>query len=100
MPYHSSALVKFSLYPILLNVIGHLSFEMFRKGFASHRFFKWHNTSTHHNMHNRSVKCNYGLYLNIWDRLMKGNHPCYEEAFDDVAEKRETGKLLTESERG
>jgi len=88
IPYHGTALTLFSLYSLLLNVTGHLGFELFPKGFASNKFFKWHNTSTHHNMHHRLVKCNYGLYFNIWDRLMGTNHPDYEKSFDEVIEKR------------
>jgi len=98
IPYHSFALITFTLYSLLLNVMGHLGFEIFPKGFASHRLLKWHNTSTHHNMHHRLTKCNYGLYFNIWDRLMKTNHPDYEQSFDDVTEKREQGKLLPQGE--
>lgn len=98
MPYHPIALIIFTIYSLLLNVIGHLGFEIFPKGFASHRLFKWHNTSTHHNMHHRLTKCNYGLYFNIWDRLMKTNHPEYEKSFDDVIEKRGQGKLQPHTE--
>jgi lathosterol oxidase len=93
IPHHASAITVFSLYALLLNVIGHLGFELFPKGFASHRLFKWHNTSTHHNMHHRLVKCNYGLYFNFWDRVMHTNHPHYEESFNEVVEKREQGKM-------
>lgn len=98
MPYHPTAMIVFSLYSLLLNVTGHLGFELFPKGFASHSLFKWHNTSTHHNMHHRLVKCNYGLYFNIWDRLMKTNHPEYEKSFDEVVEKREQGKITPNAE--
>jgi sterol desaturase/sphingolipid hydroxylase (fatty acid hydroxylase superfamily) len=85
MPYHPAALTIFTLYSLLLNVVGHLGFELFPTGFASHKLFKWHNTSTHHNMHHRLVKCNYGLYFNVWDRWMKTNHAKYEQHFDEVA---------------
>jgi lathosterol oxidase len=95
IPHHTSAITIFAVYSLLLNVLGHLGFEVFPKGFASHRLFKWHNTSTHHNMHHRLVKCNYGLYFNFWDRLMKTNHPLYEENFDAVTKQREDGKVLS-----
>lgn len=88
IPYHGTALTLFSLYSLLLNVTGHLGFELFPNGFASNKLFKWHNTSTHHNMHHRLVKCNYGLYFNIWDRLMGTNHPDYEKSYNEVIEKR------------
>jgi lathosterol oxidase len=97
IPHHALAITIFSLYALLLNVIGHLGFELFPKGFASHRLFKWHNTSTHHNMHHRLVKCNYGLYFNFWDRVMHTNHPHYEESFDKIAEKRDGEKLAVGS---
>ena len=93
IPFHMDALGIFSVYAILLNVIGHLGFELFPKGFTTHRLFKWHNTSTHHNMHHRLVKCNYGLYFNIWDRLMKTNHPEYEKSYEEVVKKREQAIL-------
>jgi lathosterol oxidase len=93
IPYDRSAIVIFGVYSLLLNVTGHLGFELFPKGFATHKLFKWHNTSTHHNMHHRFVKCNYGLYFNFWDRIMKTNHPHYEESFSEVVEKREQGEI-------
>jgi lathosterol oxidase len=94
IPHHASAITLFGIYSLLLNVAGHLGYELFPKGFASHKIFKWHNTSTHHNMHHRLVKCNYGLYLNFWDRVMHTNHPDYEESFNQVVEQREQGKII------
>jgi lathosterol oxidase len=94
IPHHASAITVFSLYALLLNVMGHLGYELFPKGFASHWLFKWHNTSTHHNMHHRLVKCNYGLYFNFWDRVMHTNHPGYEESFDDVVNQRQQADAI------
>lgn len=88
IPHATSAITIFSIYSLLLNVLGHLGYELFPKGFASHWLFRWHNTSTHHNMHHRLVKCNYGLYFNFWDRIMHTNHPRYIESFDKVVELR------------
>ena len=93
LPHAPSALTIFSLYSLLLNVTGHLGFELFPGGFASHWLFKWHNTSTHHNMHHRLTKCNYGLYFNFWDRVMNTNHPDYEKSFDAVTEARNKAKM-------
>lgn len=93
IPYHVSAIWIFSVYTLLMNVAGHMGYEFFPKGFASHKIFKWHNTATNHNMHHRFVKCNYGLYFNIWDRIMRTNHPAYEENFDHVVEQRAQSKL-------
>jgi len=97
IPHCGLAIILFSIYALVLNVAGHLGFELFPSGFASHWLFKWHNTSTHHNMHHRLVKCNYGLYFNFWDRVMKTNHPTYEDAFEKIVEQREQTKLAAEA---
>jgi sterol desaturase/sphingolipid hydroxylase (fatty acid hydroxylase superfamily) len=87
MPLHPFAILAFILYQSGMNVMGHLGFEMFPDGFASGKVTKWHNTSTHHNMHHKHVTCNYGLYFNFWDRVMGTNHERYETEFDYVRER-------------
>lgn len=88
IPYNINALLIFTLYSLGVNVIGHLGYEIFPKGFASNKLFKWHNTSTHHNMHHRLFKCNFGFYFNFWDRIMNTNHPDYENSYNKVVENR------------
>jgi lathosterol oxidase len=95
IPHATSAITIFSIYSLLLNVLGHLGYELFPKGFTSHKLFKWHNTSTHHNMHHRLIKCNYGLYFNCWDRWMNTNHPDYTTTFDEIVEQREQGEIIS-----
>ncbi len=84
LPIHPLAALAWLLYMTVMNVGGHLGFELCPPGFARHRLFRWHNTSVHHNMHHSHIHCNYGLYFNIWDRLMGTNHAKYEEYFDQV----------------
>ncbi|MGL4598343.1 MAG: sterol desaturase family protein, partial [Bacteroidia bacterium] len=67
----------------------HLGYELFPRKFVRHGLFKWSNTSTHHNMHHRLVKCNYGLYFNFWDRILGTNHADYEKHFEEVVDGRE-----------
>lgn len=97
VPLHPFALLTWSLYQLVLNVGGHLGYELFRKGFTKGMLRKWHNTSTHHNMHHRHVNCNYGLYFNIWDRWLGTNHPKYDETFEQVCNRRETEATTTAS---
>ncbi len=98
MPVHISALLIFLLYMTAMNVMGHLGFELFPKGFVRHWLGGWYNTSTHHNMHHRFTKCNYGLYFNLWDRVMGTNHAKYHETFENVASKeREKAAEVTPS---
>ena len=98
MPYHISAMIVFFSYMTIMNVLGHLGYEFFPRGFTRGRFSWWHNTSTHHNMHHARSNCNYGLYFNWWDRLMGTNHREYHTTFDTVRERlpEHTGNLTRE----
>ncbi len=84
IPFHPIALIAFGTWSILFNVLGHLGYELFPKGFVQHKIWKWINTSTHHNLHHARSNCNYGLYYNFWDRWMGTNAPDYEQQFEQV----------------
>jgi len=95
MPIHHYTLLIWVLYQTGMNVMGHLGFEMYPAGFTKGFISKWNNTSTHHNMHHKHVNCNYGLYFNIWDRLMGTNHAEYDTQFEAVKAR---AKSLKEEE--
>jgi Delta7-sterol 5-desaturase len=88
MPAHGLAVFIFVLFSTLLNVMGHLGFEMYPSGFTKSKWLGWNNTSTHHNMHHKFFECNYGLYFNFWDKLMGTNHEDYHETFEKVANQK------------
>lgn len=94
-PVHGAAIAIFGLYMIVMNVIGHLGFELFPSGFLKNKVSRWFNTSTHHNMHHHYGRGNYGLYFNIWDRILRTNHPDYEKEFDAVVSTRDKSKSLS-----
>jgi lathosterol oxidase len=87
-PIHPLAIFSFLIYMTFLNVLGHLGYELFPRGFTRSKWTSWHNTSVHHNMHHKHFNCNYGLYFNWWDRLMKTNHTLYHETFDEVTNRK------------
>ena len=84
MPLHPFVAGLWLLYMTMINVAGHLGFEILPRGFVRHWLFRWHNTPVHHDMHHRHLQCNFGLYFNVWDRLMRTNHPCYEQEHDRI----------------
>jgi len=87
MPAHPLAVSLFLFYMTSLNVMGHSGFELFPSGYTDHWFWRLHNTSTHHNMHHSHGKYNYGIYFNVWDTLMKTNHPDYIDTFKEVSSR-------------
>jgi sterol desaturase/sphingolipid hydroxylase (fatty acid hydroxylase superfamily) len=90
IPLHPLAVLAWIFYQTAMNVLGHLGFELFPSGFTTGAVSKWHNTSTHHNMHHKHVNCNYGLYFNFWDRVMGTNHVNYETEFENIKQRTKT----------
>jgi sterol desaturase/sphingolipid hydroxylase (fatty acid hydroxylase superfamily) len=84
VPMHDSALFVFLVYMILMNVIGHLGIELYPPWFARSRWAGWYSTSTHHNLHHRDFRGNYGLYFTWWDRMLGTQHPEYLATFETV----------------
>jgi sterol desaturase/sphingolipid hydroxylase (fatty acid hydroxylase superfamily) len=70
IPCHPFALFFFLTYLTIINIMGHLGYELFPTWFMDSRLGKWQNTSTNHNLHHQQAKNNFGLYFTFWDRVM------------------------------
>jgi Delta7-sterol 5-desaturase len=88
LPMHPTALLVFTMWSMIFNVLGHTGFEFSPSGFTRHWLFKWINTPTHHNMHHSRSGYNYSLYFNFWDRVMGTNHPEYDAYFESVKARK------------
>lgn len=84
MPMHLYAFGLFMLWQITYNIVGHTGFELHPRWFMNTPLKYIMNTPTNHVMHHESMRGNYGLYFNFWDRLMGTNHEKYEERFRQV----------------
>jgi Delta7-sterol 5-desaturase len=84
VPMQRGALFAFLAYMIVMNAIGHLGIELYPRWFARSRWTRWLTTSTHHNLHHRDFRGNYGLYFTWWDRLLGTQHPDYHATFERV----------------
>jgi sterol desaturase/sphingolipid hydroxylase (fatty acid hydroxylase superfamily) len=84
LPMHEIATAAWLVYMIVMNVIGHLGIELYPHWFARSRWTGWYSTSTHHNLHHRDSRGNYGLYFTWWDRWMGTQHAGYLETFSAV----------------
>jgi sterol desaturase/sphingolipid hydroxylase (fatty acid hydroxylase superfamily) len=76
VPMHAYAFLGFASFFLFMSVYGHCGYEF--RG-SKPEAFQIFNNAIHHHQHHRYVRCNYGLYLNVWDRLFKTNHPKYLE---------------------
>jgi sterol desaturase/sphingolipid hydroxylase (fatty acid hydroxylase superfamily) len=88
LPLHPGTILAFTIVSFLVNVYGHLGYEIMPRRFRHSVWFGIINTSCHHNLHHRRFKGNYGLYFRWWDRLMKTEHPDYVKEYDRVQAQR------------
>lgn len=85
IPMHGVAFLIFMTWQLSFNVFGHCGYEIFPAWFLRTWAGRLLNTPTHHALHHEKVNGNYGLYFNVWDRLMATNHPDYETRFAQAA---------------
>jgi Delta7-sterol 5-desaturase len=69
------------------SVINHLDIEVYPKWFSKNIFTRSIIGATHHSLHHKQYKYNFGLYFTWWDKLTKTESPVYDELFDEKAKK-------------
>ena len=84
IPVHPAAFAVFMIWQISFNVFGHCGYEIFPNWFLRSRLGILFNSVTHHTLHHEKYRANFGLYFNVWDRMMGTNHPDYEMRFDSA----------------
>lgn len=62
-------------------VVNHAGAEIFPKNFINHPVGKWLIGSTHHDLHHKEFKTNFGLYLTFWDKWMNTESKNFEQQF-------------------
>ncbi len=65
----------------LSSVINHLNIEIYPKNFNKSSIGKWLIGATHHSLHHKQFKYNFGLYFTFWDKIKKTESPLYDELF-------------------
>ena len=76
------------VWQIVFNVLGHTGFEYYPKWLMRTWLGRLLNTPTNHIQHHEKFTGNYGLYFNVWDRLMGTNHKDYESRFNEVTTRQ------------
>jgi lathosterol oxidase len=88
IPIHAIMIEMFVLSAFIINVYGHLGYEIAPRWFRHSWLFEIFNSSVHHNLHHYKFKGNYGLYFRIWDRMLGTEHPDYVKEYDRVQANR------------
>jgi sterol desaturase/sphingolipid hydroxylase (fatty acid hydroxylase superfamily) len=85
VPMHGLAFLAFMSWQIVWNVFGHLGYEIYPRWFVRTWAGRLVNTPTRHAIHHERFRGNYGLYFNVWDRVMGTNLPDYQARFERAA---------------
>ena len=88
LPMHQLTVLLFTIAGFIINVYGHLGYEIAPRWLRHTFLFEILNTSTHHNLHHSKFEGNYGLYFRVWDRLMGTENPGYVKDYDRMQEQR------------
>lgn len=98
LPMHLYVLIVQLTIMTFSSVINHLDIEIYPKNFHKHFFGKWLIGATHHSLHHKQFKFNYGLYFTFWDKWKRTESPLYEKLFE---EKTSTNaEAIVTDERG
>ena len=70
VPMKPIVLALYLTYDSVINIAGHTGHELMPGWMSKHWLFRGLNNVTHHDNHHTNMRCNYGAFFNIWDRLM------------------------------
>jgi len=83
VPVHVYVLLTQLTIMTLSSVVNHLDIEIYPRGFHRHLLGRWLIGATHHALHHRQFRYNYGLYFTFWDKWKGTESPVYEELFEE-----------------
>lgn len=87
LPMHYYVIIVQLTIMTFSSVINHLDIEIYPK--ESHRFWgKWIIGATHHSLHHKQFKYNYGLYFTFWDKIKKTESPAFKNIFEPPTIKK------------
>jgi len=82
LPMHYYVIIVLLALMTFSSVINHLDIEIYPKKFHKNILGKWLIGATHHSLHHKQFKYNYGLYFTFWDKIKKTESPLFERLFE------------------
>jgi lathosterol oxidase len=81
LPLHYFVLLAQLTLMTFSSVINHLEIEIYPAGFDRHFIGGWLIGATHHSLHHKEYRYNFGLYFNFWDKWKKTESPRFPIVF-------------------
>ena len=92
LPLNFGVIIAWQIFSMLNNVLGHLGYEIYPKGWVKLPILKFKTASTHHNMHHQLFNGNYALYFTWWDKWMGTEFNDYETRHEQIFERNNIKK--------
>lgn len=83
MPMHLYILLAQLTIMTFSSVINHLDIEIYPRNFHRHRLGRWLIGASHHALHHKQFRYNYGLYFTFWDKWKRTESPLYPKLFEE-----------------
>jgi ferredoxin-NADP reductase/sterol desaturase/sphingolipid hydroxylase (fatty acid hydroxylase superfamily) len=88
LPLNFGVIIVWQIFSMLNNVLAHLGYEIYPKGWVKFPLLKFKTVSTHHNMHHQLFNGNYSLYFTWWDKWMGTEFKDYETRHEQTFERK------------
>ncbi len=92
LPMNVYVLVFLLLIMSFSSVINHLDIELYPKWFSKFIFTRWLIGASHHSLHHKQYKYNYGLYFTWWDKWLHTESPVYKELFEEKSDSHQRSR--------
>jgi Delta7-sterol 5-desaturase len=98
LPMHYYVIIIQLAVMTVTSVINHLGIEIYPENFNQNFAGKWLIGATHHSLHHKQFKYNYGLYFTFWDKIKKTESPFFDTLFQRLTSKQEGAPANTKVE--
>ncbi len=85
VPIHIAALMAVLTVMTWNGVINHMGWEIYPRSWVAGAFGRHVITASHHHLHHRHYRCNYGLYFRFWDKVCGTDRGWAAELIDKPA---------------
>jgi sterol desaturase/sphingolipid hydroxylase (fatty acid hydroxylase superfamily) len=92
LPLNFGVMIAWQIFSMLNNVLAHLGYEIYPKGWVKLPLLQFKTASTHHNMHHQLFNGNYALYFTWWDKWMGTEFKDYEVRHEQIFERKNIKK--------
>ncbi len=93
LPMHYYVIIIQLTIMTVSSVINHLDIEIYPASFSKNIVGKWLIGASHHSLHHKQFKYNYGLYFTFWDKLKKTESPLFEKLFESKTHRSPKNNL-------